>query len=165
MTVGEIREGVTNADGTVDIGLEVPFRLRGQSKTGRRATVRIESVNPPVAEVVPRDKLDEYWGYAVELKSIDQVLSDEKFRLKVGTSRFGKPFTTERPRLEAAMRGGGDLKLIFGSPSRGLYDMVGRDLDRRVDFVINLFPEQKVETVRTEEAILVGLNLISILAI
>jgi predicted SPOUT superfamily RNA methylase MTH1 len=44
-----------------------------------------------------------------------------------------------------------------------LYDIVGHDLDKRVGFVVNLFPGQQVETVRTEEAILVGLSLVSIL--
>jgi predicted SPOUT superfamily RNA methylase MTH1 len=159
--LGQVRDGVVNPDGTVELGLDVPFRLEGQSKAGRRITVRVASVDPPVAELVSRDKVGEYWGYAVEMKSIDQVLSDQRFRLRVGTSRFGRPFMSERARLEAAIKGGGGLKLIFGSPSKGLYDLVGRDLDRRVDVVINLFPEQNVETVRTEEAILVGLGLVS----
>jgi predicted SPOUT superfamily RNA methylase MTH1 len=162
--MGQVREGVANSDGTVDVGLDIPFELKGQSKGGSRVTVRIVSVDPPAAELTSRDKLDEYWGYKVEPKSIDQVLSDDRFRIKIGTSRFGRPFVSERERLESAMKGGEGIKLIFGSPSKGLYELVGKNLEGRVDFVVNLFPEQKVETVRTEEAILVGLGLICVIS-
>ena len=162
--LGQMREGVANSDGTVDIGLGLPFELRGQARAGARVTVRVISSKPPVADRVQPETVKEYWGYRTELKSADQVLSDGRFRVKVATSRLGAPIIAERSRLEAAFRGTDSLKLIFGSPSRGLYDIVGRDLGRRVDFVVNLVPEQQVQTVRTEEAILVGLGLISVLS-
>jgi methyltransferase len=161
---GQVREGVANSGGTVDLGLDVPFVLRGEAKEGRRVTTRIVSVSPPVAEVISREVVKEYWGYKVEMTSVDQVLSDGRFRLKIATSRFGAPIIGEKSRLEAAVQAAESFKLIFGSPSKGLYDLLGKDLNRRVDFVVNLFPEQKVETVRTEEAILVGLGLISVLS-
>jgi len=161
---GEVREGVVNSDGTVDLGLDVPFELRGHAEAGRRVTTRIVSTRPPAAELISRGAVKEYWGYAVEAKSADEVLSDQRFRLKVATSRFGAPIISERDRLESAVRGTDSLKLIFGSPSKGLYDLMGKELDRRADFVVNLFPDQKVETVRTEEAIFVGLGLISVLS-
>jgi len=162
--VGQAREGVANSDGTVDVGLDVPFTLEGQARAGKRITVRVASVKPPVAEVVSREMVKEYWGYKVEAASVDQALSDGRFRLKIATSRLGAPIIDEKGRLEVALRGAESLKLIFGSPSKGLYDLMGKDLKQRVDFVVNLFPEQKVETVRTEEAILVGLGLIGVLS-
>ena len=161
---GQVREGVANSDGTVDLGLDVSFVLKGQAKDGGRVTVRIASASPPVAELISREAVKEYWGYKVAATSVDQVLSDGRFRLKIATSRLGAPIIGEKNRLEVAVQAAESLKLIFGSPSRGLYDLMGRDLNRRVDFVVNLFPEQKVETVRTEEAILVGLGLISVLS-
>ena len=54
--------------------------------------------------------------------------------------------------------------MIFGSPSRGLFEMFGAGMSKRVDFVVILYPEQQVETVRTEEAIFSGLGLVSMLA-
>lgn len=57
------------------------------------------------------------------------------------------------------------VKLIFGSPSKGLFDLVGPELLKKADYVVNIFPEQHVETVRTEEAIFAGLNLVSMLVI
>jgi predicted SPOUT superfamily RNA methylase MTH1 len=56
------------------------------------------------------------------------------------------------------------VKLIFGSPTRGLFDIFGQGLARKVDFVVNLFPAQWVETVRTEEAIFAGLGLLSMIS-
>ena len=54
--------------------------------------------------------------------------------------------------------------LIFGSPSRGLFETVGKDLRSRVGYVVNLFPEQNVVTARSEEAILSALYLVGLLA-
>ena len=161
--VGEVREGVVNSDGTVDIGLDSPFALKGSVGAGKRVTVRVASTRPPLVVQIPRDSVDEYWGYTVEMRSVDDVVLDARYRVKVATSRLGAPLTESLPRLKASLGSGGAIKLIFGSPSRGLYDIVGHDLDKRVGFVVNLFPGQQVETVRTEEAILVGLSLVSIL--
>jgi len=45
---------------------------------------------------------------------------------------------------------------------RGLYDVFGKDLSKRADFVVNLFPGQMVETVRTEEAVSAALGLVTV---
>jgi methyltransferase len=162
--LGQVREGVANSDGTVDVGLDAPFGLKGRARPGARVTVRVVSARPPVAELISREMVKEYWGYTVEPTSVDKVLSDARFRLKIATSRLGTPIIGEKNRLELAVQAAESIKLIFGSPSKGLYDLLGRDLKRQVDFVVNLFPEQKVETVRTEEAIFVGLGVISVLS-
>jgi hypothetical protein len=161
LSVGEVREGVVNSDGTVDIGLDFVFALKGNASAGERVTVKVASTRPPLAVQIPRDSVNEYWGYRVETKSVDDVISDARFTVRIATSRLGAPIAESLARLRASLGSGGSIKLIFGSPSRGLYDIVGRDLDRRVAFVVNLFPEQHVETVRTEEAIFAGLGLVS----
>jgi predicted SPOUT superfamily RNA methylase MTH1 len=163
--LGDVREGLVNADGSVDIGLDLAPKLKGKVAAGRRVTVTVTSTSPPEVELIPREKIKEYWGYRVELKSVGDVFSDPAFRVKVATSKFGVPLAQSRASLEASFSRTDSIMLIFGSPSKGLYDIVGRDLDRRVDFVVNLFPEQHVETVRTEEAIFAGLNLLSILTV
>jgi predicted SPOUT superfamily RNA methylase MTH1 len=162
--VGQVREGVVNVDGTVDVGLEVPLKLRGKASGGKRVTVRVVSVRPPTADLIPREEAGEYWGYSVETKSLADVLSDARFPVKIATSRLGEPLGSTMGRLRAKVRGAAGVKLIFGSPARGLYDIVGRDLGRKVDLVVNLFPEQKVETVRTEEAVFAGLGLLSLVS-
>ncbi|HYC12562.1 MAG TPA: putative RNA uridine N3 methyltransferase [Nitrososphaerales archaeon] len=165
LTIGEVREGVTNSDGTVDIGLERNPRLRERTGAGRRVTVRITSKNPLIAELASTEHVHEYWGYEVETRTKDEVLSDPRFALKIATSRYGNTLQSQVFRLRESVLKTPSLKLVFGSPSRGLFDIVGQQLSQRVDFVVNLFAEQHVETVRTEEAIFAALSLVNTLAL
>ncbi len=158
---GEVREGVTNGDGTVDIGLEVSPRIEDGIPAGRRVTVKVTSLKPPIARVIQKEEAGEYWGYRVEKRSLSQVLDDPRFDVKVATSRLGAPLSQKLMELREAVRKAVGVKLVFGSPSRGLFEIAGRELGAKVDFVINLFPQQHVETVRTEEAIFAGLGLVS----
>ncbi len=162
--IGEVREGVVNEDGTVDIGLDVAPRLEGKAEPGKRVTVKVVSLRPAVTQLILRKEAGEYWGYAVELKTVPQVLSDTRFRVKIATSRLGTPLAEAIERLEASVGGTDGVKLIFGSPSKGLFDIVGETLAKKVDFVLNLFPEQQVETVRTEEAVFAGLGLLGFIS-
>ncbi len=164
LVIGEIREGVTNPDGTVDIGLDRAPRLRDRTTADRRVTVRVTSKNPLTAEVIQRKEVEEYWGYSVESKTIDEVLGDARFGLKIATSRAGVSLQTQLPLLRGALARTSSVMLLFGAPSRGLFDIVGQSLNERVDCVVNLFAEQHVETVRTEEAVYAGLNLLNILS-
>ena len=163
LEVGEFREGVTNGDGTVDIGLEKNPKLRERMGADKRVTVRITNKGPFEAELARREQVNEYWGYTLEGKGLEEVLSDRRFDLKIATSRLGNPLKSELPRLKESIRSAGGIKLIFGSPSRGLFDMAGPSLPKRVGHVLNLFADQHVETVRTEEAIFAGLNLVNTL--
>ncbi len=164
LKAGETREGVTNADGTVDVGLDKPPRLRGRIAANVRVTVKITSKDPFEAAVVSREAVGRYWGYTVESKTLEDVLTDRRPFLKIATSKLGDPVKSALPRLGGAFTGAPGVKLLFGAPSRGLFDIVGRSLPERVDFVINLFAEQNVETVRTEEAISAALNLLNFLS-
>ncbi len=165
LAVGDFREGVTNADGTVDVGLDKNPRLREKVPAGRRVTLRVVSTAPLTAEVVDRERVNEYWGYAVETATAAEVFADRRFALKVATSRYGNSFQSAVAALRDAARKASTLKLVFGSPSRGLFEIVGPDLPARADFVVNLYPDQHVETVRTEEAIFAGLGLMNLLII
>jgi hypothetical protein len=163
LPVGDVREGVVNADGTVDIGLDVAPRLRQKFSPGMRVTVKVASLRPPVADLVPKERAGPYWGYKVETKTVAEVLSDSRYGLKIATSRLGTSVVDELSRLRSSLRLVDGVKLIFGSPSKGLFDIVGRDLPRKVDYVLNFFPAQQVETVRTEEAVLISLGVVSLL--
>jgi len=112
---------------------------------------------------ISREEVREYWGYAVEAKSVGDVFADARFGVKVATSRLGRRLEPELPRLRSSIMGARGVKLVFGSPSRGLFDIVGPELARKADFVVNLFTEQHTETVRTEEAISAGLSLVNVL--
>ena len=159
---GEIREGVANPDGTVDVGLDRAPKLLGEARPGKRVTVRFTSMDPFTAEAVGREEAGGYWGYTVEPRRLDEVLDDPRFKVKIATSRLGVPLPRALGRLRLLLGERSGTKLVFGSPSQGLFDMVGRDLDKKVDLVLNLFPGQQVETVRTEEALLAALGVVSL---
>lgn len=160
VAVGDVREGLTNGDGTVDVGLDASLRLEGSSPAGRRVTVKIVDVSPPTAVAIPREAAGAYWGYEVEEKAYTEVLVDRRFEVKIATSRLGKPLKRVLGTLSESMQRASGVKLIFGPPSRGLYEIFGRKLTEEAGFVVNLYPEQHVETVRTEEAIFAGLGLV-----
>lgn len=165
LDVAEPREGVTNPDGTVDVGLDRPLILNEKMQANRRVTVRVVSKNPPTAELISKGEAHHYWGYGVELRSVGEVLSDSRFGLKVATSRYGNTLQSQVFPLREAVLKADSVMLIFGSPSRGLFDIVGPELSKKTSFVLNLFADQHVETVRTEEAIFACLNLVNTLAV
>jgi methyltransferase len=165
LSVGDVREGVANSDGTVDVGLDKSPKLEGRVQANRRVTVRITVKAPLMAVAMPRGQAPEYWGYAVGSSSREEVFADGRFDLKVATSKLGGELKGQMPWMRDRMKGAEGIKLVFGSPSRGLFEIFGAQLAREADFVVNLFPEQHVETVRTEEAIFAGLNLATMLAL
>jgi predicted SPOUT superfamily RNA methylase MTH1 len=112
---------------------------------------------------IAHENVPGYWGYGVESKSVEEVFSDSRYELKLATSRLGDPLSDKLPEVRASLRKAAGVKLILGSPSRGLFDIVGPDLIKKSDFVLNLFVDQHVETVRTEEAIFAGLSLVNTL--
>ena len=165
LKVGEIREGVTLSDGSVNIGLEKHPYLGQPLGANKRVTVRITETTPLTGEVVAREAVHEYWGYAVEVRTLDELMADERFELKIATSRYGNGIRSILGSLRSAFEKANSVVLIFGSPSRGLFEIVGKDISTRVQFVVNLFGEQHVETVRTEEAIGAALYLVNMLSV
>ncbi len=165
LRVGDVREGVTNPDGTVDVGLDKPLRLKESMNGNKRVTVRVASRTPMMAEIVGREDAKTYWGYLVEARTVEEVLGDKRFGLKIATSRHGQSLQSQIVRLRGALAEAATVLMLFGSPSRGLFEIIGRSLAESVDFVLNLFAEQHVETVRTEEAISAALCLVDVLSI
>lgn len=164
LAIGDVREGVSNGDGSVDVGLDVSPRLNAEIPAGRRVTVKIVGVKPLLAVKVGREETGVYWGYRVEEKTQTEVVEDGRFEVKVATSRLGRPLVAVISPLREALITAKGVKLIFGPPSKGLYEIFGPELAEEVDFVVNLYPEQHVETVRTEEAIFAGLGLVGVVS-
>jgi methyltransferase len=163
---GEYREGVVLADGmSVDIGLDRPGVLRHREAPNRRITVRIAATSPSRVEVSPveRGEVGVYWGYTVDVSGPGS-LGDPNFPLRIATSRKGDPLGGVLTRMRADILATGGTTLLFGSPSRGLFEILGKDLRERVDYVVNLYPEQHVVTARSEEAIFSALYLFALLA-
>jgi predicted SPOUT superfamily RNA methylase MTH1 len=117
-----------------------------------------------VGVVVERSEATEYWGYTVEVRSAEEVMTDHRFGMKIATSRLGDPLAGCLPQLRDEFIRSKSIMAIFGSPSRGLFDMV-KNLRQKVRFVVNLYPEQKAVTVRTEEAMGSALYLLEVLSV
>jgi Uncharacterized conserved protein len=59
-----------------------------------------------------------------------------------------------------------EIFFVFGSPKEGLYEIykeIGENLEDLSDYVLNLFPNQGIETIRTDEAIFGTLSIFNIL--
>ncbi len=165
ITKGEIREGVVlPGESVADIGLDSPVTLNQKLEGGRRVTIKIVSISPFVGVPIERSESSEYWGYTVDVCSVEEVTADKRFGMKVATSRLGVPLRECLPRLRTGFGSSRGIMLIFGSPSRGLFDMI-RNLEEKVGFVVNLFTEQSVVTVRSEEAMASALYLLEILGV
>ena len=164
---GEFREGVVLSDGlSVDAGLDKPVALRRKQPPQRRITVKIVTASQAGVEGVPADRREvpSYWGYSVEVSGAAALLGDPAFPLKVATSRLGDPVARVAKSLQMDLRSSGSVMLLFGSPSRGLFETIGKDLRARVSYVVNLFSDQTVATVRAEEALLSALYLVRLLS-
>lgn len=172
---GEVREGVVvsaERDGVfVDVGVERGAFIRDADlPIGLRVTVALKKSKDCLeARALKRSEIGEYWGYQVKLSklTLGKLLKDRDFDLAIGTSKYGRPFREIREKLEDRWRASRRILVAFGAPSQGLYQIVKRekiDLDSVVDFVVNMFPRQEVETVRTEEAVLVTLGILSLFA-
>jgi len=170
----EIREGVViDSDaGTshVDIGVghlaEVPMKLA----RGSRCSVRIRATAPKiVAESVEENRIDIYWGFRVTLKNLPlgRLIQESKPDLVIATSRLGEDVETMFDQLRTAIMGAPRVLLAFGSPKRGLHEILNQEalkLDSVARFTVNFVPHQGTQTVRTEEAVHSALTLLNTIA-
>lgn len=172
---GEVREGVvvsTEREGvSVDVGVERSAFIRDANlPIGLRVTVALKKSKDGLkARTLKRREIDGYWGYQVKLSklTLGKLLKDHDFDLAIGTSKYGRQFREIREKLGDRWRASRRILVAFGAPSQGLHQIAKKekiDLDSVVDFVVNMFPRQEVETVRTEEAVLVTLGILSLFA-
>jgi len=171
LIVGEYREGVTlskRKNGVfVDIGVEKPALIPNMElSTGKRVTVRVTRVNKHVeAELATRDKILEYWGYTVTAEKLPfgKMVKTRGFDLTIATSKHGVPLGNVVEEIAERWEDG-KILVAFGAPTRGLYEIVeqeGLNLEQIVDFVVNTVPMQGTETIRTEEALIASLAVLS----
>ncbi len=172
LKMGEYREGVvlskTKAGVLVDIGVEKPALITNlHLPIDKRATVKVTRVSKRVeAELVDRDEISEYWGYVVtaEKRSFGKIAKSKGFDLTIATSKHGIPLASVTEKIAEKWKKADKILVAFGAPTQGLYEIVeyeGFDLHEIVDFVVNIVPMQGTETVRTEEAIIASLAVLS----
>ena len=171
LNVGDYREGVTlskRKNGVlVDIGVEKPaFIPKKRLRIGKRITLRVTKVDKRVEiEPASRHEIPGYWGYTVAAEKLPfgKMVKTRGFDLTVATSKHGVPFSKVAGRIADRWEDG-QILVAFGAPTQGLYEIVeqeGLDLEEIVDFVVNTIPVQGTETIRTEEALIASLAVLS----
>ncbi len=169
---GEYREGAvvshTEEGSLVDVGVERNAIVRNRKlPISTRVTVRIKKTQKLLeAETVDRREIKDYWGYHVTASNLTlgELLKKRDFDLVIATSKHGKPFLETSEELMNRWKTSRRVLVAFGAPTRGLYEIVKQEnlnLDAIADFVVNIFPRQEVETVRTEEAVFVTLGILN----
>lgn len=172
---GEHREAAVIAhtkEGTlVDVGVEQQALVPDQMlPLGTRVTVSLSKQKGTLgAAVVDRSDIEAYWGYQVTSSdmTLGKLLKSDRFDLVIGTSKLGKPLYAASQELLKRWDASHRILVVFGAPTRGLYEIVKQeslDLGDITDFVVNTFPRQEVETVRTEEAVFVALGTLHLMA-
>jgi predicted SPOUT superfamily RNA methylase MTH1 len=171
--IGDFREGATicsSSEGTfVDIGLD-RLCLIPQSKldSNIRVTVKVTQIKDRIeGQIVKRDQVPEYWGFEVnvERRFLGCLLREDRFDLIIATSKIAEAFKDRANELVARWKKAKSVLILFGAPSRGLFE-IGRDegleLNDMVEFVLNTIPNQGTETVRAEEALLATLAIFNL---
>jgi hypothetical protein len=172
---GEFREAASTAhtkDGTlVDVGVEQFALVRNRRlPLNTRVTVKINKNGKQLeAEIVNRDGVARYWGYRATPSdlTLGNLLKQHTFDLVVATSKHGRQFTEAEQEILSRWKTSRRILVAFGAPTRGLYEIAQQEhfnLDKIADFVVNMFPHQEVETVRTEEAVYVALGILSLMS-
>jgi len=169
--IGEFREGVVlgvkGGRSLVDVGVERPAVVSGLLPVRGRVSVRVVGVGERLEAVpVGREEIGVYWGYtaAVARATLGELVRRGGYDLRVATSRYGRPFEEVVERLRTDWGGARNVLVAFGSPSRGLREILAQEgvkVEELFHYTVNLFRHQGTETVRTEEAVLAGLALLN----
>ncbi|KAI6782579.1 uncharacterized protein J7T54_003591 [Emericellopsis cladophorae] len=179
----QYREGVTvagraqNGGTLVEVGLEEPVEIAEQIPPKTRVTLQFpedENAAPQcIHPEAPRTEGGYYWGYQVrKCASLSAIFEESPFEdgydLSIGTSERGEPASKVFPagKRVAPFK---HLLVVFGGP-RGLeyasmnddklkgMGVQGAKTKELFDHWVNILPNQGSRTIRTEEALLIGLT-------
>ena len=168
--VGDLREGIVVKVGgknMVDVGLSSLVPLEGRIIGGERVTVIFTSKFPKLeCRLARKEEIKKYWGYEVKrVPSLGKLVKSANADLIIFTSRKGKAISEIWFDLLGKMKKSKTIMLAFGSPNRGLFEILSDENLNPVQlskFTINMIPDQNTATIRTEEALLASLSLINL---
>ncbi|MGQ0637831.1 MAG: putative RNA uridine N3 methyltransferase [Nitrososphaerota archaeon] len=163
---GDIREGMivfVKGRKYVDVGLDQLIPYFGEDKEGRRITVQFKTGFPELsAKQISRNETKQYWGYEVKESANLRTLLTNWGSDVILTSKKGKTIHKMQKYFDEISNT--HLLIVFGSPERGLHEILGRAITAIPrSQILNFFPEQATETVRLEEAILGTLAIVNVL--
>ena len=142
--------------------------MRERLEPGKRYTIRIRTAGQlPEAEILNRGELPIYWGPEVRRddRPLSLIMKQSDRDLTISTSRQGTDIREIMGPLRSAWKNSRHPLVLFGSPTEGIPEILSRSggMVSEADFNVNTVPDQGVETVRTEEALLSTLALLNIL--
>jgi len=167
--IGDIRVGViVDIKGSlyVNAGLEPLVKFIGPGVVGQKVNIKFTSIYPilQATEADEKDIKGIYWGYKVNaVPSLLPLLKRINDSEIVITSRKGACLSSIEPKFVERIKSTQRLLVIFGSPQRGIPEMLtrtGYHKDKN-GFMINMFPFQGTATVRLEEAMLGTLAIVN----
>ncbi len=170
--IGEIREGLVIESGPksiVNAGFTAPVEIDSKLNPRERVTIRLVRASPSLrGELVDPTRLPIYWGFRVTRTklTLGKLMGSRGQDLTIATSRRGKLVRDVLDDLSFRWKSAQRPLVLFGSPSEGVPEILAReraDLTKMVDFNLNMIPNQAVETVRTEEAVLATLSILNLL--
>lgn len=181
----EYREGValkSDAKGTsIDVGLAEPRVVEGaEIPEDTRVTLRLSETPSRTADAVapstPREETGYYWGFNVRsCNSLSTVFTESPFdggySVSFGTSERGEPLSTvlAKPALaRSECRSYKHVLVVFGGVAGletagkndadlGSMGIAGANVQELFDHWVNVLPNQGSRTIRTEEAVWLGL--------
>lgn len=170
----------------VNAGYDNPVAIPDPIPPNTRVTLKFATSTPPsefqhakltaeaVAPSVPREEAGYYWGYSVRpASSLSTVFTectyDGGYDLTFGTSERGVPLTSlvSSPTEQATIPDFKHMLIVFGGVAgleaavRADQELLGMGIteaEKLFDHWVNLCPGQGSRTVRTEEAIWLGLT-------
>jgi len=168
-----IRDGVVIAasdmQSVVDAGLDKSVVVRKPLAVGKRVTVEIEKALPRqyLGKVVEKGSIKWYWGYEVKIfNSIAELfkyLKSESYAILCASKKGDIIYTVEE-KLSKTLRTVERMCIVFGGPRLDVDEIAekyGVNIQEYCEITANFIPRQGVESVRTEEAILIVLAIIN----
>src|SRR5207302_10928061 len=98
--------------------------------------------------------------------TLDKLIESRRQDLTISTSRRVKVVREVLTELTLRWKTSRRPLVVYGSPSDGVPEILakeGADITKMVDFNLNMIPNQGVQTVRTEEAVLTTMSILNLL--
>ena len=154
---GDIREGLVVAvkgKRFIDIGINQLVQFYGKTKVGCRVTVQFKEGYPKfLVKEIERQQIPKYWGYITKERTALSSLLQEWPGEIILTTKKAKCAT--RLQLTKYVKSEKPILLAFGSPERGIHDILGSKIKQVQNAkMLNFFPDQMTQTVRLDEALL-----------
>jgi len=168
--IGEIREGLvieSGASSMVNAGLRATVQVPSKLRLLERVTIKLVRISPQLqGELLEPTRLPIYWGFRVTRTNLTlgRLIRSRTQDLTISTSRRGKGVRDVLNDLTVRWKSSQKPMVVFGSPSEGVLEILakeGAELEKIVDFNLNMIANQGVETVRTEEAVLATMSILN----